>query len=297
MRRVTVVVTVSTRGSKQEQQVPDSSESGPAVQGASAPRRMTVPRFREAKGQQKLAMLTAYDEPMARLFDAAGVDAILVGDTLGMVVQGKSTTLPVTLDEIIYHAEIVARTAKWALVVVDLPFMSYQVSPEEALRSAGRVLKETGAAAVKLEGGAEQAATIRAIAEAGIPVMGHVGLRPQAVHSLGGMNRIQRDVERLKDDALAAQSAGAFSLVLELIPRDLAAEITSLLDIPTIGIGAGPECDGQVLVGPDMLGLTGFQPRFLKQYADLGKIVREAAAKYTAEVRDGAFPSAEHSHE
>ncbi|WP_310820357.1 3-methyl-2-oxobutanoate hydroxymethyltransferase [Stratiformator vulcanicus] len=258
---------------------------------------MTVPKFREAKGRRKLAMLTAYDEPLARLFDSGGVDAILVGDTLGMVVQGKSTTLPVTLDEIIYHAEIVARATRRALVVADLPFMSYQVGPKDALRSAGRILKESGAAAVKLEGGREQSATIRAIADAGIPVMGHVGLRPQAVHALGGMSRIQRESTGLKRDALAAQEAGAFAVVLELIPQDLAAEITASLEIPTIGIGAGPECDGQVLVGPDMLGLTGFRPKFLKQYVDLATIVEDAAGRYVADVQSGNFPTDEHSHD
>lgn len=260
---------------------------------------MTVPRFLAAKRQgRKLAMLTAYDFLWAGLFDAAGVDALLVGDTLGMVVQGKATTLPVTLDEIIYHAEMVARAARQALVIVDLPFMTYQVSPEQAVASAGRVLKETGASAVKLEGGVHQARTIAALAAADIPVMAHIGMKPQSVRKLGSMGKIQRDDDELLADAQAAQEAGAFSIVLELIPRASADRITQALEIPTIGIGAGPECDGQVLVSPDMLGLTeGFRPKFLKHYADLRSAAIAATQSYVAEVRDGRFPDAAHSHE
>lgn len=260
---------------------------------------MTVPRFVAAKTQgRKLAVLTAYETAWAEMFDAAGVDAILVGDTLGMVVQGKSTTLPVTLDEMIYHGEIVVRAAKHAMVIVDLPFMSYQVSPQQAVASAGRVLKETGAAAVKLEGGVAQAETIRALAAADIPVMGHIGMRPQSVRRLGSMSRVQRDEEALLADAKAAEEAGAFSIVLELIPRGIAARVTRELSIPTIGIGAGPDCDGQVLVSYDMLGLTsGFRPKFLKQYADLRAVATSAVEAYVAEVKSGAFPGAEHSHD
>lgn len=260
---------------------------------------MTVPRFVAAKTQgRKLAVLTAYETAWAEMFDAAGVDAILVGDTLGMVVQGKSTTLPVTLDEMIYHGEIVVRAAKHAMVIVDLPFMSYQVSPQQAVASAGRVLKETGAAAVKLEGGVAQAETIRALAAADIPVMGHIGMRPQSVRKLGSMSRVQRDEEALLADARAAEEAGAFSIVLELIPRGIAARVTRELSIPTIGIGAGPDCDGQVLVSYDMLGLTnGFRPKFLKQYADLRAVATSAVEAYVAEVKSGAFPGAEHSHD
>ncbi|MBW3539667.1 MAG: 3-methyl-2-oxobutanoate hydroxymethyltransferase [Planctomycetes bacterium] len=259
---------------------------------------VTVPRFMAAKGEgRKLSMLTAYDWLWAGVFDAAGVDAILVGDTLGMVVQGHSTTLPVTLDEMIYHAEMVVRGTKRALVVVDLPFMSFQVSPEQALASAGRILKETGAAAVKLEGGANQARTIHALAAADIPVMAHVGLKPQSIRRIGSM-KIQRDEDRLLDDARAAQDAGAFAVVLELIPRGMACRITAELEIPTIGIGAGPDCDGQVLVGPDMLGLNeGFHPKFLKRFAELREQALAATRRYIEEVRTGQFPDDAHSHE
>jgi 3-methyl-2-oxobutanoate hydroxymethyltransferase len=259
---------------------------------------MTVPRFVAAKAKgTKLSVLTAYDYLWAGLVDAAGVDAILVGDSLSMVVQGHATTLPVTLDQMIYHAEMVVRATRRALVLVDMPFMSFQVGPRQAVRNAGRILKESGAAAVKLEGGVSQAETIQALAVADIPVMAHVGMKPQSVHSLGGMGKIQRDDEGLLRDAKAAEAAGAFAIVLELIPRQIARRITSELTIPTIGIGAGPDCDGQVLVGYDMLGLTGeFQPRFLKKFADLRSAATEAIARYVAEVRDGTFPGAEHSH-
>ena len=260
--------------------------------------RMTVPQFAAAKASGwKLAVLTAYDYPTASLLDEAGVDALLVGDTLGMVVQGKPNTLPVTLNQMIYHGEMVARAAKRALVIVDLPFLSYQVSPQQAVENAGRVLKETVAPCVKLEGGVNQAATIAALTQADIPVVAHVGLKPQSVHMLGGMNKVQRDRQRLLEDARAAAEAGAFAIVLELIPMDIAAEITAALPIPTIGIGAGPHCDGQVLVTPDMLGLTvGFAPRFLKRYGNLHDTVREAVAAYVTDVRSGAFPTEQHGH-
>lgn len=260
---------------------------------------MTVPRFMAAKAKgRRLSMLTAYDHLWAGLFDEAGVDSILVGDSLGMVVQGKSTTMPVTLDEMIYHAEMVVRAVKRALVIVDLPFMSYQVSPAQAVENAGRVLKETGCAAVKLEGGVNQAATIRALAQADLPVMAHVGMRPQSVRKLGAMSKVQRDEAALLADAKAAEEAGAFGLLLELIPRGIAAKITKTLAIPTIGIGAGPDCDGQVLVSCDMLGLTtGFQPRFLKRFANLRETALDATRQYVAEVNGGEFPDAAHSHE
>jgi 3-methyl-2-oxobutanoate hydroxymethyltransferase len=260
---------------------------------------MTVPRFVAAKAKSvKLAVLTAYDFSWARIFDEAGVDAILVGDSVAMVVQGHLTTLPVTLDEIIYHAKLVVRGTRRALVIVDMPFMSYQVGPRQAVRNAGRILKESGASAVKLEGGEAQAETIRALTTAGIPVMAHEGMKPQSIHSLGGMGKIQRDEEVLVRDARAAQDAGAFSIVLELIPQAIAARITRELSIPTIGIGAGPACDGQVLVGYDMLGLTGdFQPRFLKKFADLRAAAIRAASQYAAEVRDGSYPGPEHAHD
>ena len=260
---------------------------------------MTVPKFAAAKGRErKLAVLTAYDFIFASIFDAAGVDAILVGDSLAMVVQGKSTTMPVTLDEMIYHGEIVARAASKSLVIVDLPFMSYQVSPMQAVENAGRVLKETGAGAVKLEGGVHQAKTIQALAEADLPVMGHIGMRPQSVRKLGSMAKVQRDEAALLADAKAAEEAGAFAIVLELIPRSIAARITKEISIPTIGIGAGPDCDGQVLVSYDMLGLTaGFRPKFLKQYADLHTAALNATKQYIDEVRGGLYPDAGHSHE
>ena len=260
-------------------------------------RKITVPRFVEAGQTQKISMVTAYDFLWAQIVDEAGVDSILVGDSLSMVVQGHSTTLPVTLDQMIYHAELVTRAVRRAMVVVDLPFMSYQVSPEEAVRNAGRIIKETGADAVKLEGGRIQQETIQTIQRAEIPVMAHVGMRPQAVRQLGGMGRIQRDEQTLLDDAKAAEDAGAFSIVLELVPADVAQRITEALSIPTIGIGAGPGCSGQVLVGPDMLGLTAdFKPRFLKHFADLRTQAIEATRSYIDEVRAETFPGEEHSH-
>jgi 3-methyl-2-oxobutanoate hydroxymethyltransferase len=259
---------------------------------------MTVPRFQAAKAQnQKLSVLTAYEYLWAGIFDEAGVDALLVGDSLAMVVQGHPTTLPVTLDEMIYHAKMVVRAVKRALVIVDLPFMSYQVSPTQAVENAGRILKETGAAAVKLEGGVKQAATLQALSDADIPVMAHVGMKPQSIRKLGGLGKVQRDEARLLADARAAEEAGAFGIVLELIPRSIAAKITAALSIPTIGIGAGPDCDGQVLVSYDMFGLTGFQPRFLKQYADLRNTVLSATRQYVQEVSNGTFPDAAHSHD
>ncbi len=258
---------------------------------------MTVPKFMEAKAAgRKLTMITAYDYLWAGLFDQAGIDSILVGDSLAMVVQGHRTTLPVTLEQMIYHAEMVVRAVQRALVIVDMPFLSFQVSPQQAVENAGRILKETHAAAVKLEGGVNQAKTIEALTAADIPVMAHVGLRPQSVHKLGGM-RVQRDAERLLADAKAAEQAGAFGIVLELIPRDIAARITAELKIPTIGIGAGPDCDGQVLVGYDLLGLTeGFHPKFLKRYAELRSAALEAVQQYIREVREGLFPDEAHSH-
>lgn len=267
--------------------------------GGSELGRMTVPRFVSSKSEgRRLVMLTAYDAMWASLFDEAGVDALLVGDTLGMVVQGHDTTLPVTLDEMIYHARMVVRGSSRAMVVVDMPFMTYQLGPVQAMSNAGRILKETGASAVKLEGGESQAETIRALSRADIPVMAHVGMKPQSVHMLGGMSRIQRDAERLRNDARAAAEAGAFAVVLELIPRGIAEEISSELSIPTIGIGAGPGCDGQVLVNQDMLGLSnGFNPKFLKRYADLRSSVLEAVSQYAEDVRTGTYPDDAHSHE
>ncbi len=266
---------------------------------ANRTRAVTVPDFLRAKEEgRKLSMLTAYEYLWASLFDDAGVDAILVGDTLGMVVQGKATTLPVTLDEMIYHGEIVSRAVKRAMVVVDLPFLSFQASPRQAVENAGRVLKETQAAAVKLEGGRTQAKTIERLNDADIPVMAHVGMKPQSIRKLGRMAIVQRDEQQLLADARAAQEAGAFAIVLELIPQQIARQITEELHIPTIGIGAGPHCDGQVLVSHDMLGLTpGFQPRFLKKYASVAEIARAAVEQYVSEVQEGLFPDAAHSHD
>lgn len=246
----------------------------------------------------KIVMVTAYDWTMARLVDAAGVDMVLVGDSLGMVVQGHDSTLPVTVDDILYHSRAVSRGLKNAHLTADLPFMSYQVSVEDALRAAGRMLQEGGAQSVKLEGGVRSAEAIHRIVEAGIPVVGHVGLTPQSVHAMGGF-KVQgkgEQAEQVLQDALAVQAAGAFCIVLEGMPAPLAATITERLDIPTIGIGAGPACDGQVLVCNDILGLDlGFKPKFVKRYAELENIVKEAVGAYADEVRSGAFPDAAHS--
>ena len=259
-------------------------------------RRVTVPDVVAAKGERRLAMLTAYDHPTARLLDEAGVDMLLVGDSVGTVVQGRSSTLPVTLDQMIYHGEMVARGAERALVVVDLPFLTYQVSPQQAVENGGRLLKETLCEAVKIEGGVSQAETIRAMDAAEIPVMGHVGLRPQAIRQTG-RHKVQRQKAELLEDARAAAEAGAFAVVLELVQADIAAEITEAIPVPTIGIGSGPHCDGQVLVTPDMLGRTvGFAPKFLKRYAELHEAELAASREYVREVAAGAYPSAEHSH-
>lgn len=260
--------------------------------------KMTIPRFVASKAEgNKLSMTTAYDYLWAGLFDEAGIDSILVGDSMGMVVQGHSSTVPVTLDQMIYHGEMVVRATKKALVIVDMPFMSYEVSPQQAVENAGRILKETGAGAVKLEGGEAQSETIRALARTELAVMAHVGMKPQSHQLLGGMGRIQRDEEQLIADAKAAEEAGAFGIVLELIPSELAKRITEEISIPTIGIGAGPHCDGQVLVGPDMLGLTpGFQPKFLKHYAQLRDQALSGTRQYIDEVKNGTFPDSDHSH-
>jgi 3-methyl-2-oxobutanoate hydroxymethyltransferase len=260
------------------------------------PKQITVPEFRAAKARgAKLAVVTAYDYTSARLCDEAGMDALLVGDSLGMVIQGHPTSLPVTLDEMIYHTRCVMRGVRRSLVVVDLPFMTYQVSARQAVRNAGRLMKEGGAHAVKLEGGVRTRAAVKACVDAGIPVMGHVGLTPQAVHQFGGF-KVQRDADALLADAAAVAEAGAFSIVVESVPADLGAKITSSVSIPTIGIGAGAACDGQVLVFHDMLGLfPDFKPKFAKRYADLGTAVKVAVESYCREVREGSFPAAEHT--
>jgi 3-methyl-2-oxobutanoate hydroxymethyltransferase len=258
---------------------------------ANSQKRLTVPAFVALKAEgQKISMLTAYDYPTAAILDACGVEGILVGDSLAMVVQGYDTTLPVTLDEMIYHAEMVGRAVRHALVVVDMPFPSYHVGRDRAVENAGRILKETRCQAVKLEGGAEQAEIIAALVSAGIPVMAHCGLRPQSIHQLGGY-KVQRDEARLLADAQAAEQAGAFAIVLECLPVELSAKITAAVKIPTIGIGAGRGCDGQVLVTHDLLGLTsGYVPRFVRAFADLKTVISDAVTKYRDEVREGKFP-------
>ena len=262
--------------------------------------RVTAPSLVKRKSRgEPIAMLTAYDFTFARIFDTAGIDVLLVGDSLGNVVQGHDTTLPVTLDETIYHTRLVARAASRALVVADLPFGTFQISPEEALRSAVRCVKEGGAHAVKLEGGTAMAATIERIVAAEIPVMGHVGLTPQAVHRMGGhrvQGRSEDGARRVVEDALAVQEAGAFAVVLEGMPAELAREVTRELAIPTIGIGAGVHCDGQVLVMHDMLGLSEWTPSFVKNYAAVGATVAQAARHFAEEVRERKFPDPEHSY-
>lgn len=258
--------------------------------------------LREMKARgEKIAALTAYDWLFARLLDAAGVDVVLVGDSVAQVVLGYDSTLPVTLDEMIHHARAVRRGVERALLVVDLPFLTYQVSREEALRNAGRVMKETGASAVKLEGGSPQRLeTVRALVDAGIPVMAHLGYTPQSVNVTG--TRVQgRDPaarERLREQARALEEAGAFALVLELVPRGLACDVSADLAIPTIGIGAGAGCDGQVLVLHDMLGLNpDFSPRFLRRFAEVGDAARAGVDAYVRAVRAGEYPAAEHTFE
>ncbi|MEJ2205629.1 MAG: 3-methyl-2-oxobutanoate hydroxymethyltransferase [Gemmatimonadota bacterium] len=265
--------------------------------------RASVRRFLEMKEEgRRIVAMTAYDVLFARLLEEAGVDLILVGDSLGQVVLGYDSTLPVTMDEMIHHARAVKRGAPETLVVLDMPFLSYQASVEDAIRNGGRALKEAGVEAVKLEGGHERTCeAIRAMVDAGIPVMGHLGLTPQSVHALGGyrvQGRGEADAERIKKQARALEEAGAFSMVLELIPAPLAAELSQGLTVPTIGIGAGPGCDGQVLVLYDALGLNpGFRPRFLKQFASLHDAALEGVRTYAREVREGAFPGPEHSFE
>ena len=261
----------------------------------SALRPMTVPEFRSARSaNRRLAVVTAYDFTSAVIAEAAGVDCILVGDSLGMVVQGHATSLPVTLAEMVYHTRMVARGAKRALIVTDLPFGSYQESPRQTVRSAAKLLK-AGAGAVKLEGGVRMAEAIAACTRADIPVMAHIGLTPQSVHRMGGF-KVQRDAEALMEDALAVERAGAFSVVVEGVPAEVGAKITKAVTITTIGIGAGPDCDGQVLVWHDLLGLyDGLRPKFVKRFVELGALAQSALEEYCREVRAGTFPAAEHS--
>ncbi|RYZ36446.1 MAG: 3-methyl-2-oxobutanoate hydroxymethyltransferase [Myxococcaceae bacterium] len=248
---------------------------------------------------QKICMVTAYDATFARILDEGGADVLLVGDSLGMVIQGQESTLPVTMDQMVYHSAAVSRGAKRAHVVGDLPFMSYQVSPHEAVRNAGRLVAEGNVGSVKLEGGAEFADTVRAIVRASIPVMGHLGLTPQSVHKMGGyvvQGRDEDAARRMLDDALALEEAGAYALVLEGVPLELARTITQSLKIPTIGIGAGKHCDGQVLVCYDLLGMNpDFKPKFVKRFANLHGNITEAAGTFFSEVRAGTFPDEDHS--
>lgn len=259
-------------------------------------RRLRAPDFIEKKKRgEKIVVLTAYDATMARIFDQAEVDALLVGDSLGNVILGFDTTLPVTLEAMIHHTAAVSRGTQRALVIADMPFLTYQVNVEEAVRNAGRLMRDGGAGAVKLEGGRPVAEAVRRMVDIGIPVMGHLGLLPQSVHQLGGYRRQAtrpEEARRLIEDAKALEEAGAFAIVLELIPAEVAGEVTTALRIPTIGIGAGPYCDGQVLVCYDMLGLSqGFVPSFVKKYAEAGELMREAVRQYAAEVRQGRFPA------
>ncbi len=264
-------------------------------------KRITTATFLEKKQRgEKITVLTAYDYLTAKIVDSAGVDAILVGDSLGMVALGYPSTVPVTMDEMIHHTKAVVRGRERAMVIFDMPFLSYQTGIRDAILNAGRALKETGCDAVKLEGGVEQAETIRALVDAGIPVMGHIGLQPQSVNVYGGYKlrgKSEEERKKLLEDAKAVEEAGAFAVVLEKIPSDLAKEITESLSIPTIGIGAGKFCDGQVLVFHDMVGLfEEFKPKFVKRYAELGKEARRAVEEFIKEVKNGEFPSDEHSY-
>ena len=266
-----------------------------------SPKRITLREVARLKREgQKLVVVTAYDVLFARVVDAAGVDIVLVGDSVGNVVAGFDSTLPVKLEQMIYHGAAVRRGIKRALLVVDLPFLAYQASIERAILNSGRVMQETGADAVKMEGGsAEMVKTVAALTRTGIPVMAHLGFTPQSVRALGMrvQGREQGDADRLVTEACALEEAGAFAIVLELLPSDVAAKVTEAVNIPTIGIGAGPHCDGQVLVLPDLLGLNdGFEPKFLKRYADLAQVSRDAVAKFAEEVRSTAYPDAEHSN-
>jgi 3-methyl-2-oxobutanoate hydroxymethyltransferase len=272
-----------------------------SVQENGSQRRVTTRDLIEMKRRgEKIVALTAYDFLFARLVDDSGVDIVLVGDSLGQVVLGYPSTLPVTLDEMIHHARAVRRGVQRALLVIDMPFLTFQISPEETVRNAGRVMKESGAEAVKVEGGDEEIGRhIKALVRAGIPVMGHIGLTPQSVHALGGyrvQGRDEENAERMRQEALRLEESGCFSLVLELIPNTLSADISRSLTIPTIGIGAGSAADGQVLVLYDMLGLNdGFRPRFLKQFAHLADDVRSGLDQYVQAVRNGSYPDADHS--
>jgi 3-methyl-2-oxobutanoate hydroxymethyltransferase len=260
---------------------------------------ITVKDFRERKGGQRLSVLTAYDASMARLLDSAGADALLVGDSLGMVVLGYDSTLPVTMEQMLHHAGAVSRGTTRALVLADMPFGSYQISVEQAVANGVRFIKEAGCGAVKLEGGAEVCEAVQALVQAGVPVMGHIGLTPQTAGQLGGYKVQGKDIaaaRKLLADAKALAAAGVFSMVLEAVPAHLSEIITQSVAVPTIGIGAGPGCDGQVLVTNDLLGLfEKFTPKFVKQYANLAPVIQEAVRNFLSEVESGTFPGPEHS--
>jgi 3-methyl-2-oxobutanoate hydroxymethyltransferase len=278
--------------------------SGSGAGGAASDskrRKVTTLRLQEMKQQrERIACLTAYDAIMARLLDEAGIDVVLVGDSAGMVFGGYDTTISVTMPQMLYHATVVARSVKRALVVGDLPFMSYQASVEEALRNAGSFMKEALVEAVKLEGGEMICPTVRRIVDAGIPVMGHLGLTPQSIHKFGSYRTrgtTDEEAEQIVRDAKALQDSGAFAIVLEKIPVELARDVTNSLEIPTIGIGAGSECDGQILVTHDMLGLfSRFRPRFVRRYAEISQVMVEAFRRYCEDVRAASFPSAAESY-
>ncbi len=279
---------------------PAAPPDSPAPTVTAAPARWTAAHVRALKGRGPFACLTAYDFTTARLLDACGFPLLLVGDSLATVLLGYPDTLPVTMDAMLHHTAAVARGADAALVVADMPFLSYQVSTAQALENAGRFLKEARAGAVKLEGGAFRAPTIRALVDNGIPVLGHIGLTPQSIHALGGykvQGKQAAEARRLLDDAAALAAAGVFALVLECLPPKLGQAITAAVPVPTIGIGAGPHCDGQILVSHDVLGLTGGRvPRFVKRYAALGDAMRAAVAAYKADVEAGRFPAADHCY-
>jgi len=260
----------------------------------------TAPKIRALKGKEKVVSLTAYDYSTARLMDETGIHIVLVGDSLGMTMLGYENTLPVTMEQMLHHTAAVARGVKHALVVADMPFLSYQVSMSQAVENAGRFVKDAGADAVKIEGGAIRQEAIRALVENGIPVMGHLGLTPQSIHVFGGYRVQGKDpavAKRILDDAKAIEAAGVFAMVLEAMPADLAAQITEAVEVPTIGIGAGPKCDGQVLVVHDLLGLYGeTSPKFVKRYAELGTAMKKAFEQYKKDVEKGSFPGPEHCY-
>jgi 3-methyl-2-oxobutanoate hydroxymethyltransferase len=265
------------------------------------PDKITVPRIIEMKGKgEKIVCLTAYDCLIASLFDASGIEIILVGDSAAMVFAGHDTTLPITMDQMLYHTRAVTRGVKRALVIADMPFLSFQITPEQAIENAGRFLQQGRAAGVKIEGGEPVAETIRKIVDIGIPVMGHLGLTPQSIQAFGGYRlrgKSEVEADTIRRDAKSLEQAGVFAMVLEKIPSSLAAEVTKSVSIPTIGIGAGPRCDGQILVSPDMLGLfEAFKPKFVRQYANLAESIRKAASGFMKDVKSGDYPSKEESY-